>query len=66
MGYGTDDYQSLDTIRRTNPTIAACGLDGDDHDGFPWDDITSCIERDMLCKEVEEKEEEPDLSLGAR
>ena len=77
MGYGKD-YASLDEIRKTNPTIVACGQDGDDHDGFPWDDITGCIENDELCKEEEEekekeeeeeeeeKEEEPNLSLGAR
>ena len=49
MGYGKD-YASLDEIRKTNPTIIACGKNGDNHDGFPWDDITGCIEKDNLCK----------------
>ena len=35
MGYA--DYESLDEIRKTNPTIIACGKNGDNHDGFPWD-----------------------------
>ena len=48
MGYA--DYESLDDIRKTNPTIIACGKNGDNHDGFPWDDITGCIEKDNLCK----------------
>ena len=48
MGYS--DYESLDDIRKTNPTIIACGKNGDNHDGFPWDDITDCIEKDNLCK----------------
>ena len=76
MGY--PDYESLDEIRKTNPTIVACGKDGDYHDGFPWDDITGCIDERELCEEEEEeeeeeedeeeeeKEEEPDLNLGVR
>ena len=74
---GYEDYESLEEIRKTNPTIVACGKNGDDHDGFPWDDIMGCIDERELCEEEEEEEEEedeeeeekeegPDLNLGVR
>ena len=36
-------------IRETNPTVIKCGMDGDNHDGFPWDDIVDCIKARKLC-----------------
>ena len=31
---------------------------GNEHDGFPWDDIVKCIEDRKLCKEDEDEEDE--------